>query len=168
MHNINSEHIVRLYGVVLDTNALMLVSFLDCYHLSLLGHKHFSWSPKALSIMLIEGHTCKLCSLKSLCIIYVFYSGYSYSICEVLSCILDVIFTTISFISLCFTGRIFAFNFVLHIYCVIGTHIHISCIMLKEFTYLLPVYVQIGFAYNTDWNVFCIDVWVCFSVVYLV
>lgn len=29
MHNINSEHIVRLYGVVLDTNALMLVSFLS-------------------------------------------------------------------------------------------------------------------------------------------
>ncbi|XP_050716113.1 activated Cdc42 kinase-like isoform X2 [Eriocheir sinensis] len=26
MHNINSEHIVRLYGVVLDTNALMLVT----------------------------------------------------------------------------------------------------------------------------------------------
>ena len=26
MHTIDSEHIVRLYGVVLDTNALMLVS----------------------------------------------------------------------------------------------------------------------------------------------
>ena len=25
MHNIDSEHIVRLYGVVLDTNSLMLV-----------------------------------------------------------------------------------------------------------------------------------------------
>lgn len=31
MHNINSEHIVRLYGVVLDTNTLMLVSLLECY-----------------------------------------------------------------------------------------------------------------------------------------
>ena len=26
MHSIDHEHIVRLYGVVLDTNALMLVS----------------------------------------------------------------------------------------------------------------------------------------------
>ena len=29
MHAIDHEHIVRLYGVVLDTNALMLVSILS-------------------------------------------------------------------------------------------------------------------------------------------
>lgn len=30
MHAIDHEHIVRLYGVVLDTNALMLVCKIEC------------------------------------------------------------------------------------------------------------------------------------------
>lgn len=36
MHTIDHEHIVRLYGVVLDTNALMLVSLLPGYYVVLM------------------------------------------------------------------------------------------------------------------------------------
>ena len=34
MHTIDHEHIVRLYGVVLDTNSLMLVSFTSAVSIS--------------------------------------------------------------------------------------------------------------------------------------
>ena len=47
MHTIDSEHIVRLYGVVLDTNALMLVSLFISNLYNIWDYVNFVWFPWA-------------------------------------------------------------------------------------------------------------------------